>query len=239
MTAGPDVAWREYARTNEDDLVRQYLPLARRAVRRHFSQAGALLGYEDLDQEAAIALVEAIRLFDPARYGAFQPFVIRRVRWRVLNYIRRHAPPRTRDRAVADRIRDSERRAAERPDADLATLAGDAGVPPEEVQAVWAVDELDTWEAVAGGLQAAEAPTEDAAISRLLQESLGRVVARLGATDRIVLALYWKEELTYAEIGRVLGVSATAVYLRHKRILRDLAAALGVGEDTKRGGDAT
>jgi RNA polymerase sigma factor for flagellar operon FliA len=235
MTAGPDVAWREYARTNEDELVRQYLPLARRAVRRHFSQAGALLGYEDLDQEAAVALLEAIRLFDPSRYRAFQPFAIRRVRWRVLNYIRRHAPARRRLRDAAGRVGDGERRVGARPDADAAMVAGEADVPVEEVQAAWAVEEIDAWDAIARRLGGAEAPTEDEAISRMLQEDLGKILAGLPGTDRTVLALYWKEELTYAEIGRVLGVSATAVYLRHKRILRDLAAALGAGNEGERG----
>ncbi|MHB8731692.1 MAG: sigma-70 family RNA polymerase sigma factor [bacterium] len=225
------VGWREYARANEDELVRQHLPLAKRVVRRHFSRAGDVLGYDDLDQEAAVALVEAIRAYDPAQHAAFGPFAARRIRWRIVDYIRRHGPAQAHQRETAERVRASEQRLAERSGLEVEDVARGAGVEPGDVQRVWAVDETDTLQLLEERLADTGPSTEDLVLGRIQRERLADAITHLGQTDRTVLALYWKEELTYAEIGKVLGVTATSVCVRHKRILRDLARRLG--EDTE------
>src|SRR5579859_4701445 len=166
------VGWREYARANEDELVRQHLPLAKRVVRRHFSRAGDVLGYDDLDQEAAVALVEAIRAYDPAQHAAFGPFAARRIRWRIVDYIRRHGPAQAHQRETAERVRASEQRLAERSGLEVEDVARGAGVEPGDVQRVGAVDETDTLQLLEERLADTGPSTEDLVLGRIQRERL-------------------------------------------------------------------
>jgi len=208
----------EYVRIDESALVDKYLPMAKRVVRRYFSYADGMLSYDDLDQEAAVALLEAIRAYDPMRHGALEPFAIRRIRWRVLDYVRQQlrragrrapAPPAA---AVTDN--DEGHADDDRGDSDPGTRCA------EEV-AVW--DLLRHQLAV----DADAAPTETAAIHAVMAGHLAEAIGKLPQADQLLLSLYWQRDLTYEEIAQVVGSTKPTIGRRHQRILRVLADALG------------
>jgi RNA polymerase sigma factor for flagellar operon FliA len=197
-------AWREYARASEADLVRAHLPAARRLVRRLAPAAARGGGYDDLDQEAAVALLEAVRRYDPACGVPFASYALRRVRWRVLDHLRSQASA-----------------AGRRAPLGTVDMDGEGGAGGELGPALRA--------AVERALCAE--PAEDAAVRSVLGEQLAEAVAELPYDDRVVLALYWQEELTYEEIARVLGVSVATAWNRHRRALDRLAQKLGAKEE--------
>ena len=214
----------EYVRLDESALVARYLPMAKRVVRRYFSYADGVLTYDDLDQEAAVALLEAIRAYDPSQHGPLEPFAIRRIRWRVLDYVRqqlRRAGPR--------------QPAPRRDDAS----AGDADHADEgsadEGSAVSCVEEVAVWDLLRQQIDVDPAPTEAAAMRAVMAEKLAEAISKLPAEDQQLLGLYWTQELTYEEIARVVGSTKPTIGRRHQRILRTLADALGGSEE---GGDA-
>lgn len=57
------------------------------------------------------------------------------------------------------------------------------------------------------------------------QQILRQQIRALKLRDRAVIALYYFEELTFAEIGRVLKVSESRVCQVHGRTIRNLRAA--------------
>lgn len=199
MTDGPERA-RAYATMAEDELVRRYLPLARRIVRRHFRQAGALVGYDDLDQEAALALIAAARDYDPAVVRSFPAYAATRIRWRVRDYLRR--------------VR------AQAPTVPLSSVAQPASLDPDDAPEVEAVPLDDFARAVLG--PGAGGTVEDQVLDALAVERLRAAIAELPPGDQVVLALYWQEQLSYEEIARVLGSTGSTVWRRHQRILRAL-----------------
>jgi len=208
----------EYVRIDEPALIAKYLPMAKRVVRRYFSYADGMLSFDDLDQEAAVALLEAIRAYDPTRHGPLEPFAIRRIRWRVLDYVRQqlrragrrpHAPPPA---AVA---------AGDEGHADDDEADGDPGARCAEEVAVW--DMLRQQLAV----DADAAPTETAALQAVLAGQLAEAIGKLPQADQLLLSLYWQRDLTYEEIAQVVGSTKPTIGRRHQRILRVLAKALG------------
>ena len=56
---------------------------------------------------------------------------------------------------------------------------------------------------------------------QLVRESIRALKQR----DRAVIALYYYEELTFAEIGRVLGVSESRACQMHGRAIKELGRA--------------
>ncbi len=203
----------EYVRLDESAMIAEYLPMAKRVVRRYFSLADGLLSYDDLDQEAAVALVEAIRIYDPSRHGPVASFAMQRVRWRVMDYVRRQLG-RTSGRSRVSVAADDDEEQQEEDDSPVAQ--GRA--------------EVATWALLDQRLASEPAPTEAAAIQSVLVKDLAAAIAELSVEDQQLLNLYWVHELTYEEIAQVLGSTKPTIGRRHQRVLRALAKALGVPE---------
>ena len=214
----------EYVRIDESALVARYLPMAKRVVRRYFSYADGVLTYDDLDQEAAVALLEAIRAYDPSQHGPLEPFAIRRIRWRVLDYVRQQL------RRAGPRQPAPRRDAASDGNAERA----DEGAT-DEGSAVSCAEEVAIWDRLRQQIDVDPAPTEAAAVRAVMAGKLAEAIGKLPVEDQQLLSLYWTQELTYEEIARVVGSTKPTIGRRHQRILRTLADALGGSGE---GGDA-
>ena len=59
-----------------------------------------------------------------------------------------------------------------------------------------------------------------------LREPLGEAIARLPERERLVVTLYYYEELTLREIGDVLGVTESRVSQMHTKAILRLKARL-------------
>jgi RNA polymerase sigma factor for flagellar operon FliA len=197
-------AWREYARSAEEELVRQHLPAARRLARRVAGWDRPELR-DDVEQEAALALVEAVRDYDPGRGVPFASYALWRVHCRVVDFLRAHGA-------------EAGRRAA-----PLGAREDERGTGDEEAGAL-----QDALRRCRDRLAAPGA--DDEAVRNALLAQLERAVASLPDRDRQILALYWEEGLSLAEIARVLGVSRTRAWELHSRALARLAALMGAGE---------
>jgi RNA polymerase sigma factor (sigma-70 family) len=85
---------------------------------------------------------------------------------------------------------------------------------------------------------ALEPPVRDEAE---LREVLGDAISRLPEREKLVVTLYYYEELTLAEIAQVLGVTETRVRQIHTRAVLRLRARLaeaGLDDPTRLGNDA-
>jgi RNA polymerase sigma factor for flagellar operon FliA len=60
-----------------------------------------------------------------------------------------------------------------------------------------------------------------------LREALGEAIARLPEREKLVVTLYYYEELTLREIGEVLGVTESRVSQLHTKAILRLKARLG------------
>ncbi len=89
MPSDKDRLLQEYVRTHDeallDEICRAYLPLAG-AVARRFSGRG--VEYDDLFQVASLALVKAVKRFDPDRGVQFSTYVTPTIVGEVKNYFR-------------------------------------------------------------------------------------------------------------------------------------------------------
>jgi RNA polymerase sigma factor for flagellar operon FliA len=59
-----------------------------------------------------------------------------------------------------------------------------------------------------------------------LREALGEAIARLPEREKLVVTLYYYEELTLREIGEVLGVTESRVSQLHTKAILRLKARL-------------
>jgi RNA polymerase sigma-B factor len=223
-----------------EELIRRYLPLAKRLARRYQRSEESL---EDLIQVASLGLIKAIDRFDPGRDVAFSSYAVPTI----LGELKRHF----RDRTWAVRVPRDLQETAWRVDQAITRLAADTGAAPSvgEIAAALELSEEQVLEGMEAGsayraasLDAPRATPEDEqgetigdsvgvqepgferAEQRAMLEPLLKTIS---ARERLVVRLRFVEDLTQAEIGERIGVSQMQV----SRLIRHALARMRAGLD--------
>jgi RNA polymerase sigma factor for flagellar operon FliA len=240
VAASVDELWDAYlvgrTRTLRDRLVEHYTPLLRAVAHRVGSALPSYVEVADLVQCGVFGLIDAVERFDPERSPRFESFAAARIRGAILDELRAQDwVPRT----VRGRTRELER-AQERLEGRLLRAATDAelavelGVPVHEVRALARQVQLISVEALdenSGGVSeilADDAAPDPVAVVQAAEtlRHLAAAVAQLGERDRTVVRLYYLENRTLAEIGRLLGVTESRVCQLHTRLVGRLRGRL-------------
>lgn len=238
--SGLDELWSDYlagpTRPLRDRLVIQYAPLVRAVAHRVAAGLPSYVDHSDLAQSGVFGLIDAVERFDPARCPRFESYAAQRIRGAILDELRAQDwVPRT----VRGRVRELER-AQERLENRLlraATdreLADELGVPVRDLRGLTQQVQMISVEALeenSGGVSELladdRAPDPMAVVqAREMMRQLNMAVSQLGERDRRVVELYYLENRTLAEIGRLLGVTESRVCQLHSRLVGRLRGRL-------------
>jgi len=248
--------WLEYRRTGDrglrDRLILMYAPLVKYVAGRLGSGLPAHVDEGDLASYGLLGLMNAIERYDPDRDVKFETYAIARIRGAIIDELRAMdwvpRSVRSRARAIERAIGELEARTGRAP--TDAEISGKLGITEEELEesltdigrsSISALDELWTVSG-SGGDQVAlidtiedeKAPDPQATLSQAeLKDGIADAIARLPEREKLVVTLYYYEELTLREIGEVLGVTESRVSQLHtKAILRLKARLAGVAART-------
>lgn len=204
----------------QDDLVGQYAYLVKRIAHHLTARLPDSVQIDDLVQAGMLGLLEAAAKYDGGRGASFETYAGIRIRGAMIDEVRRGDwAPRSvhkNARKVAQAVRVVEARTGkEAQDKDIAAAMGvslddyhrmlsDAsGARLFSFETLMEVDEASEpagAEEVAGGLE-----------RQAFKRHLADAIAALPERERLVLALYYDEELNLKEIGAVIGVSESRV----------------------------
>jgi RNA polymerase sigma factor for flagellar operon FliA len=241
--------WREYRAKHDpglrDRLIVTYAPLVKYVAGRLGSGLPAHVDDEDLVSYGLLGLIGAIERYDPDRDVKFETYAIARIRGAIIDELRAldWVP-----RSVRSRARDIERAIAElesklgRVPTDE-EIAGKLGLTEEELDeslseisrsSIAALDELWTISGTGGDqvalidtIEDTDAPDPQGSLSQTeLREAIADAIARLPEREKLVVTLYYYEELTLREIGEVLGVTESRVSQLHTKAILRLKARL-------------
>jgi RNA polymerase sigma factor for flagellar operon FliA len=243
-----DTLWDRFVVQKDQDmrneLITLYAPLVRFVVGRLGIPPTGLLDAEDLVSYGMIGLINAIDRFDPTRGVRFEAFATVRIRGAVidqlrsLNWLPRSAISRIRQiEGVLATLEQSLRRPAKEEE-----VAAALGVSTERYRqmllemnaTVLSLDaplssflqddemtslaELLEDHTVPGPLEQAE--------QQELTETLSHAIEQLPEREKLLLALYYHEELTMKEISKVLSVSESRVCQLHMQAILRLRNSL-------------
>jgi RNA polymerase sigma factor for flagellar operon FliA len=240
--------WQQFAgsRNNKarEKLLLHYLPLVRQVAGRIKTGLPASVEYEDLVNTGLVGLIGSIDNFNLERGFKFETYAVPRIRGAMLDGLRdvdwlpRSFRQKTRqlDQAVAKLTGEHGRSPDDR------EIAGELGLDDDGYQRFMdqvgaaSLVSLDVKiktddEGETGSLHEVIPDTETPSPLDNLEEADARamvvkLVANLSEQERAVVALYYYEELTFKEIGQVIGVSESRVCQIHTRILATLRARL-------------
>lgn len=238
--------WASFHTTRDpklrEQLVMQSVPLVHYLLRHIGITPAAKSDYEDLVHQGLIGLIDAVDHFDPAYGTRFSTYACSRIRGKILDYMRasdwmpRSARKRVREiqRTVANLWTELQREPSD------AEVAERMGINLEVVQQAM-VDasrvlvsldaEFDMNEDQDGGLldvlaDEAQVPPSEQQGEHEMLDRLAQAIESLEERQRLVLSLYYYEELTLKEIGVVLGVSESRVCQLHARAVMNLKVAM-------------
>jgi len=246
---GQATLWEEYRHDRDpatrDRLLSEHLGLVHHVARRLQRRLSDQVEYDELLGPGTIGLMEAVESFDPDRGMAFSTFAVPRIRGAILDDLRRRdsVPRSVREKQTALRNAEDVLRHSLGREPTQVETAEELGIDPEKLWA-WKKTTRAAWRvSLDRPIQAAgdegEAPTLDAILpsdETLADEGVEReemvgqltdALAELEERDRLVLTLYYYEELKLHQIADVLGVTESRVSQIRSAALGRLRAYMG------------
>ena len=247
MTAATLSLWKRYKKTRDPDarnqLLDQYLGLVHHVARQTARRTAGAVELDDLVSAGMLGLVLALDGFDPDRGLAFSTYATPRIRGSILDELRsRDWVPRS--------VRSKRRKI----DSTVQTLSAALGrePAPEEVAAALEIDVNQYWRwkedvenavmvsfdttALHGRGDTASLgdmlgdPRQVEAVETLTHEeevaAVREAIADLPKKERIVLALYYYEELTLKQIAEILHLTESRISQIRSQALRRLRVDL-------------
>ncbi|HHH36374.1 MAG TPA: RNA polymerase sigma factor FliA [Gammaproteobacteria bacterium] len=228
---------------NEDneyaDLVMQYAPLVKRIAYHIMSRLPPSVQVDDLIQSGMIGLIEAARNYDADQGASFETYAGIRIRGAMLDEIRKGDwAPRSvhrKARQVAEAVREIENATGR--DARDHEVAEALDMTLEEYHKTLqdaSGCRLLSFEDMGQGEDSFESRGDKGIIGPFegvqkedYKRNLAEAIAGLPERERLVLTLYYDEDLNLREIGAVIGVSESRVSQIHSQALIRLQSRLG------------
>jgi len=236
--------WARYQKyqTHElrQDLLDKYVPLVRNVATRMAMGFPRSVELSDLISTGVIGLIEAFKNYDPERGVKFETYAVPRIRGAILDELRAldwvPRSTRAKSREIERAYLQLENRYGRKPEKH--ELAEEMKITMNELHAslndVTGTNILSLDEVIYREDDNRQVPRIETIIDRdtlsvlgnlekkELEAYLGVAIEALTRQEKLVIALYYYEELTLKEIGEVMSISESRVSQIHTRAVMKL-----------------
>jgi RNA polymerase sigma factor for flagellar operon FliA len=220
-----------------DALVRKHADLVKRIAYHLAGRLPPQVEVEDLMQAGMMGLLEAAQNYATGRGASFETYAGIRIRGAMLDALRKlDWAPRSvhrKARAAAQALREVE--ALRGSEANEADVAAHMGVSLTEYQRIvqdtlgcqlLRLNDADGEESALDRLPDGAPDPEANALDESLRQAIIDAIQALPERERLVLSLYYEQELNLKEIGAVLKVTESRVCQLHGQALLRLKSQL-------------
>ena len=220
---------REYCTTGneliKDQAVRAFLPLVKHIVGRiNVGSSFLILQKDDLYQYGVVGLLYALGRFDPENGTAFKTYAYRRIHGEIIDALRRTGVLSRDQMQKLSRINSAKEKLAMQFDREpnLLEIQEETGLTEKEITKVLSTAQMS----LPVSLDESFSTDESEVMTRMeimedknqispdqeldekeLRNELKGCIQELSERERLILALYYYENLTLADIGTVLNLS--------------------------------
>jgi len=243
--------WREYKESGgagaKDEIIIHYLGLVALIAGRMAMNSPSHVEKDDLIGWGVLGLLDAIEKFDLKQKASFETYASARIRGAIIDQIRSldWAPRSLRQKArqmdrASSKLKDSLGR-----EPSEAELAAEMQISENalfelmtEVHGAYilSLDATLSDASAAGDISLAEVTSdsanpspEESAIRKEAEQHLAKAIEQLPATEQQVITLYYYDELTLKEIGKVLNLSESRICQIHRAVIKKLKRYLNMG----------
>ncbi len=239
----PEKLFKLYRRTRDPEIKKKlmllYADFVRNIVRKmNLVFSGSLLGEDDLVGMGMIGLSDAIDKFDPKVGVKFETYAYTRIRGSIIDEIRKLDSLSRSVRNKIDKI-DRARIKLENAIGDRAEgylIADEAGLSVEEYDHIATLEQTsknvsfnlnigDNTEL--GDLIKSDVKNpEENLLENEVKQAIADELKKLSENERLIIVLYYYEELTFKDIAEILKLSESRVSQLHAGALRKIRESL-------------
>ncbi len=239
-------ALEQYQRTKDHDLRNEltmhFLYIVKSAAAQMRGIASSYAQEEDLINQGVLALMDCLERYDKGKGAKFETYAFMRVRGALIDFVRKQdwVPHRARNfnKKIEEAYVSLSNQKMREPDVD--EIAGYLDLPKEKVESHMqymnhsVVISLEAMlEDVTGTVLRAEPENkndsykpEESLFYKEICGALTRSIESLSEKERLVVTLYYYEELKYLEIAEILEISESRVCQIHTKAITKLKADL-------------
>ena len=234
-----DELWLEFKKTQSPELrnafIRQYMPLVKYVAGKVHTGMPSSVEFDDLVGFGQFGLLDAINKYDPEKNVKFKTYAVTRIRGAIFDELRSidwvPRSVRQKSKEIEDTIGRLEAKLGRT--ASDAEVAGAMGISKEEFQQtilkvsgtsilslndVWYSGDESDHVSIGDCIESPSSLNPDVIVER---EEIRRVIIEaineLPEKEKMVLVLYYYEDLTFKEIGQVLNVSESRISQLHTK----------------------
>ena len=228
----------EMSKREREELILQHYPMVRRVAYRMVSRYPSCIEADDLVTIGTLGLIDAVDKFEESRSVSFSAYARIRVQGAILDELRKTdwVPRSVRNRF--SRIQETKQNLREKlgRDPQEEEVAQALGVGVERlremiqgatVRTLVSMEEgSEDEESVGSTLPSADPTPLEAATKEHLREMVRARVTDLPERERQIVDMYYFQELTFREIGQILGITESRVSQLHSRMKARMSSEL-------------
>ncbi|WP_028842078.1 sigma-70 family RNA polymerase sigma factor [Thermodesulfovibrio yellowstonii] len=225
-----------YSEDDKESLIKQFLPKIKHYALRYHHIVQSVLELEDLISAGIKGLLEALNKYNPSLNVPLVAFIDYRIRGAILDEIRSVDVFSKEFRKKVENVKKTYKNLKQSgKDPTDEELANYLNITQEELQEVYQsitasdIVSLDSFVVAENGdkLNLLEVISDEKNIFedikfRELKEKLTSAIENLSETEKLIISLYYYEELNMKEIAQVLGISLSRVSQIHGKTLLKL-----------------
>lgn len=240
--------WQEWLSCRDGEaanqLIENYMYLVNFQVERIASSLPSSVSKEDLKSFGLLGLFDALKKFEPDRNLKFDTYASFRVRGAIIDGLRKEdwLPRSLRDKSkkVEQAIQVLEQTLQRAPDVD--EIASETGLAADEIRSImkdavfsniWSLEEKpnDSAEGSKEGIgylieDEAALPPDENLLKQELKKELAESMKSLSENEQLVISLFYQEELTFTEVGHIMGLTTSRISQIHKKAIFKLRNSL-------------
>ena len=224
-----------------DQLITEYLPYVKRIVHRIAVHLPSTVDIDDLMNVGVIGLIQAVDRYDPGRDNKFMTYAVFRIKGAVLSELRsRDFLSRSNRRKIRDLenvcLKLEQKLGREVDDDEVAQALG---IDVEQVYRTKQMSSISFISFEELGFSSRDekekllsylVDNDDDALTlarlKELKDAVARTIEQLPEKEKLVISLYYLEELTMKETGKVLDITESRVSQIHSQAILRLRAKL-------------
>lgn len=236
-----DQVWIKYKKTSDKELknklIEHYIPLVKIVAGRMYNYYGSKIEYEDLLSYGIFGLIDSIEKFDIHKNIKFETYAQIRIKGAIIDNIRRldwvPRSLRKKSKQIQQTIHTLENNLGNIP--TNAQIAEYMNINVEEVEDI--LSDIATFNVIS--LEEFLSNKNDSISSRRdddlpeniyekeeIKNILIEAINQLPDKEKLIISLYYYEELTYKEIGNILNLSESRISQIHSKTIINLKNGL-------------
>lgn len=224
-----------------DQLISEYLPHVKRIVHRIAVHLPSTIDIDDLMNVGVIGLIQAVDRYDPRRDNKFMTYAVFRIKGAVLSELRsRDFLSRSNRRKIRD-LENTHLKLEQKfgREVDDFEVADEMGISVDQVYRTKQMSNISFISFEELGYSSRDekeklmsylVDNDDDALTltrlKEIKEAVARAIELLPEKERLVISLYYLDELTMKETGKVLNITESRVSQIHSQAVKRLRAKL-------------